>query len=393
MARVTRRNGLIVSAIATLVLLLAMSPADERMQETGGPGIVPFELTGGQDRAEEILAEWGDEGQDAARESLWIDFGFLLAYGAFLTLALAAVRDLARQRGWRPLAAVGEIVVSFGALGATFDALENICLLLTLDGAGAAFPFLATVFAAMKFLFLTTAIVYLLVGLVTRLRRGPIAVGATTVATLFLLAGCGGSDESDDAGTPFEPRATLTAIGGTARTDKPELVMRVEARPGDANIRSAAVTLPSAFMVDQVSLGGLCSEGELEADRCRGRKRMGTARVVSPAYDEALAGPVYAVSGSGELPRLAYVLDGPAEILLRGRIAVLGIRIQAGVDDVPNTPLKTFELRIDGGKPGYLILSRDICRTEITADATFKSQDGESFEQQIPLMANCENSQ
>jgi hypothetical protein len=167
---VTRRNGLIVSAIATLALLLAMSPADERMQDTGGPGIVPFELTGGQDRADEILAEWGDEGQDAARESLWIDFAFLLAYGTFLTLALAAVRDLARERGWRRLVAIGGVVVSFGALVAAFDALENVCLLLTLDDAGAAFPLLATVFAACKFILLTTAIAYLLAGLGMRLR-------------------------------------------------------------------------------------------------------------------------------------------------------------------------------------------------------------------------------
>jgi hypothetical protein len=166
---VTRRRGLIASGIATLVLLLAMSPADGRMKDTGGPGIVPFELTGGQDRADEILSEWGEAGRDAARESLWIDFGFLLAYGTFLTLALAAVRDLARERGWRRLAAIGAVAVSFGALGAMFDALENVGLLLTLGGAGAAFPLLATIFAVCKFILLGTAIVYLLVGLVLRL--------------------------------------------------------------------------------------------------------------------------------------------------------------------------------------------------------------------------------
>jgi hypothetical protein len=172
---VTRRWGLIATGIATLVLLLAMSPAEDRMQERG-PGMVTFELTGGQDRADEILSEWGEDGQDAARESLWIDFGFLVAYGTFLTLALAAVRDLARQRGWRRLAAIGGVVVSFGALGAAFDALENICLLLTLDGAGAAFPLLATIFATCKFVLLTIAIAYLLAGLATRLlSRGPAA--------------------------------------------------------------------------------------------------------------------------------------------------------------------------------------------------------------------------
>jgi len=172
MARMSgRQMGLIATAVASIALLLAMSPAENRAKDTGGPGIVPFELSGGQGKADEILAEWGEEGQDAARESLWIDFGFLLAYGALLTLALAATRDLARRRGWARMAAVGAAIISFGALAAGFDALENICLLLTLDGAGAAFPLLATIFAAIKFLLLAIAIAYIFAGLGMRLAK------------------------------------------------------------------------------------------------------------------------------------------------------------------------------------------------------------------------------
>ena len=157
-----------MSGMATLALLLAMSPAENRMTETGGPGMVPFELTGGQHRADEILAEWGDSGQDAARESLWIDFGFLLAYGTFLTLALRAVRDMAATRHWRRLHALGAAAIWFGAICAGFDALENVCLLLTLGGAGAAFPLLATIFASCKFAFLAMAIAYLAAALAMR---------------------------------------------------------------------------------------------------------------------------------------------------------------------------------------------------------------------------------
>jgi hypothetical protein len=166
---------MIVTGIAALLLLWAMSPAEDRMKDSGGPGMVPFELTSGQERADEILAEWGEEGQDAAREQLWIDFAFLLAYGAFLTLALRATRDLAGSRGWRRLAAIGGVAVLLGALSAGFDALENICLLLTLSGAGAALPLLATIFAACKFILLAAAIAYLLAGLAMRLGSGRLA--------------------------------------------------------------------------------------------------------------------------------------------------------------------------------------------------------------------------
>src|SRR4249919_1934295 len=162
---VTRRTGLIASGIASVLLLLAMSPADNRMKDTGGPGVIPFELTGGQDRADEIMAEWGEDGKDAARESLWIDFGFLIAYGTFLTLALRATRDAAAKRGWRRLDALGAAAIWLGAICAGFDALENVFLLLTLGGAGAAAPLAATIFASLKFLFLAASIAYLLAAL------------------------------------------------------------------------------------------------------------------------------------------------------------------------------------------------------------------------------------
>lgn len=133
------------------------------------------ERDGDAGTADEILAEWGEDGRDAARESLWIDFGFLLAYGTFLTLALRAVREMAATRHWRRLHALGAAAIWFGAIGAGFDALENVCLLLTLSGAGAAFPLLATIFASCKFAFLAMAIAYLVAGLAMR-AVGPQAI-------------------------------------------------------------------------------------------------------------------------------------------------------------------------------------------------------------------------
>jgi hypothetical protein len=159
-----RRWGMITAALAALLLLWAMSPLEDRMQ-ANGPGVVPFELSGGQERADEILVEWGEDGRAAARDQLWIDYGFRLAYGALLGLAGAAVRDLCRARGLDRLARAGRIGVWLGPLAAGFDALENACLLLTVGGDGAAFPLLATVFAACKFALLAAALLYILAGL------------------------------------------------------------------------------------------------------------------------------------------------------------------------------------------------------------------------------------
>jgi hypothetical protein len=209
-------------------------------------------------------------------------------------------------------------------------------------------------------------------------------------AAALLIAGCGGSDTESVSEEPFAPRASLRAVGGTVRTDKPRLVIRVEARPGDENIRSVAVNLPPVVLVDTTAVGKICSQRELKSDECAGSHRLGSARVLSPAYDGALSGPVYLVSGSGgPLPGLAYLLSGPADVLLRGRVVSKGGRIQAGVDDVPDTPLNTFELTLDGGRSGYLVLSRNICKARALADGTFTSQEGQTYRQKIPLEADC----
>ena len=165
----TRGRALVLLAVAVLALLAAMQPAETRMTDNG-PGMVPFELAGSAHRSEEIQAEWGEEGRDAARQQLWIDYGFILAYGAFLVLAAAAIRDLARSRGWRRLVTVGAFAVPAGGIAAGCDAIENACLLLTLGGAGSWAPVTATAFATAKFALLVLAIAYILAGLAMRLR-------------------------------------------------------------------------------------------------------------------------------------------------------------------------------------------------------------------------------
>ena len=190
----TRRTALWLTGAAALVLGTVLLAIDDRMWDAGGPGIIGFELAGSEDRAGDILLEWGDEGQDAARLSLWLDFAYLVFYGAFLYLAAAATRDLARARGWARLAAIGRVAVPAAPAAAAFDAAEDIALLVVLGGdGGAAGPVIATAFAGLKFLMLTVVIVYVLAGLVRRAyARSPRAVWlaavGTGVAVVVLLA-------------------------------------------------------------------------------------------------------------------------------------------------------------------------------------------------------------
>jgi hypothetical protein len=166
-----RRKWLIGSGVATVVLDVAVVVLDRKLTGTGGPSILGFELAGSEERAAEIVAEWGSSGRDYARWSLWIDYAFMLSYGVFFTLAALATRDFARQHGLRALAAVGAVAPIAAAAAAGFDAIENAFLLLTLGGhGGSAAPVIATAAASIKFLLIAVAIVYALWGLVSRLR-------------------------------------------------------------------------------------------------------------------------------------------------------------------------------------------------------------------------------
>ena len=167
-----RKRALIVSAIAMVVLGLILLAIDRDMTDTGGPGIIGLEVAGTQDRAQEILSEWGDDGTDAAKRSLWLDYAYILAYATFGVLAAAATRDLAERRGWRRMGAFGVAVVPFAAAAGAFDAIEDVGLLLVVNGHGGTLaPALAKACASLKFLLLGITIVYLVAGLVLRLRH------------------------------------------------------------------------------------------------------------------------------------------------------------------------------------------------------------------------------
>jgi hypothetical protein len=167
-----RRRALILLAIAAVAIGIVLAVLDGRMRDAGGPGIVGFEFAGSEERAAEILADWGEEGEEAARASLWVDYPYILAYAGFLTLAAIATRDLAASRGWRRMAAAGVAAIPMAAAAGAFDAIEDVGLLLALDGQGGdVAPLMATVCASLKFVLLALVIAYLLAGLLLRARE------------------------------------------------------------------------------------------------------------------------------------------------------------------------------------------------------------------------------
>ncbi len=170
MSRTHRKRALIPLGVATVTFTVILEVIDPS-HVSHGPTILAFEFAGSHARAAQIVAEWGAKGRSAAHLSLLLDYGYMLSYGLFFALAGFAVRDAARARGWRRLAAIGGVVPFFALGAASFDASENVALLLTLAGKGGGFaPPFAAVCSVVKFALITVAILYASCGLVVWLR-------------------------------------------------------------------------------------------------------------------------------------------------------------------------------------------------------------------------------
>lgn len=165
-----RRSALVVLGIAT-VAFTAILVLTDPSQVSHGPDVMAFEFAGSRAHAAQIMGEWGPKGRSAAHLSLILDYGYMLSYGLFFALAGFAVRDIARSRGWRRVAAAGAVIPFFALAAAIFDASENIALLLTLGGHGGSLaPPFATVCSTFKWTLIGVAILYVLLGTALRMR-------------------------------------------------------------------------------------------------------------------------------------------------------------------------------------------------------------------------------
>ncbi len=187
----------------------------------------------------------------------------------------------------------------------------------------------------------------------------------------------------------FKPTMTVAQKGGAARAQNPQLEFHLKTRPGDANVKSVAVTLSKAWAIDQRHLGNLCSEAELASKKCAGRQAIGRASVKTPLLDAPLAGPVYAVSGKGGLPRLAFILDGQVSLVPRAKSSSVKGALKTVVPTVPDAPIGDFRLTVFGGKKGYLINTRSLCAKKVVSTVEYVAQNGKKLTQHIKAKAAC----
>jgi hypothetical protein len=184
---------------------------------------------------------------------------------------------------------------------------------------------------------------------------------------------------------PFRPTFDMSvgSSGTTGWRQHPPMSVRVTQQVGEAGILGNGVTLPFEIGPHLAALGTVCTNAQLAANACPAGSQVGTANATSPFLATPLDGPVYLAEQQGVvIPGLVADLRGRVPLKIRIATTILGGRlIKSTVTGVPDLPVGSFTLNLDGGDKGVLESKFDLCRSgskfrRLAAGVTFDAHSG-----------------
>jgi hypothetical protein len=191
----------------------------------------------------------------------------------------------------------------------------------------------------------------------------------------------------------FKPRLSLSLGGATKRNRNPSVKAVLRPRAGQANVKRAAVFLPPTQQIDNASIQNPCTRVQFAAEACPKGSILGRAKAISPLLDQPLVGRVYFRSNGGKrpLPDLVADLRGQIDIVLVGEVTAVRGRIRTLFATVPDAPVSRFELRISGGKRGWLVNNDDLCKQPQRALVQMRGQNGRQISFKPIVATACKN--
>ena len=198
---------------------------------------------------------------------------------------------------------------------------------------------------------------------------------------------------ADCASLGFKPSLSFRLRGGTSRGSHPKLKAVLRMPSGGANIAAASVVLPHSEFLDQSHIRTVCTRVQFAARHCPPGSEYGRAMASTPLFGQPLKGPVYLRSSNHELPDLVAALRGPAsqpiEVDAVGRLDSVNGGIRTTFAVVPDAPIKSFTLAMQGGKKGLLVNSANLCTGTHSASAKFRAQNGRTSTLHPPMRSSC----
>jgi hypothetical protein len=178
----------------------------------------------------------------------------------------------------------------------------------------------------------------------------------------------------------FRPKLKIGLNGGSKRGSHPALRAVLSARPKDANIGSAVVTLPKSAFLDQAHIRTICTRVQFAAHHCPEGSEYGYAKAWTPLLEEPIEGPVYLRSSSHKLPDLVVHLQGLVDVDVVSRIDSFKGGLRSSFETVPDAPVSRFVLTMQGGDHGLVVNSQNLCAGTNRAEARFSGQNGKAYD-------------
>jgi hypothetical protein len=214
------------------------------------------------------------------------------------------------------------------------------------------------------------------------------SVDADSYASQTPVSGSNAFTPTDCDKLPFKPEitASMGAPGATATATHVPFTATISQGSGESAQASAAVTLPAGLGPSINGATALCPPAQFAVDACPAGSRVGTAKIATPLLADPVSGPVYELQGSGGLPGVGVAFGGKLPFKLTGKVAIAGGRLQNVFAGLPDVPLSTFTLAIDGGPHGLLQAAQDLCSGPArTVNGAFTGQSGATAAPSAPV--------
>lgn len=210
----------------------------------------------------------------------------------------------------------------------------------------------------------------------------------------FQVGGC--------AALPFTPKLTLRVgeKGKTGNGKMPPLEVSLAMTRGQANNRGVRVTLPRTFNSRLRVINDACTLEQFHAGQV-GCKQVGTAVAKTPLLDQPLLGKAFFVRNTvRRIPDLMVALQGQGsaslvKVNLTGKVVIpRNLSLQTDFDTVPDVPIDSFTLSLQGGANGVIGNIGNLCtaktRRALKAGLVFTGQSGKRVaRQQAMTVAGC----
>jgi hypothetical protein len=222
----------------------------------------------------------------------------------------------------------------------------------------------------------------------------PASVGGLLSSTLGQTVPLSVRYQLSDCGRlRFKPAMKLFLRGKTRRGGHPALTVVLQPRPGDANIASLSLAMPSSEFLEQSHIKTICTRVQFAADQCPAAAVYGKATVTTSLLDYPLAGNVYLRSSDNLLPDLVPALEGPSwqpvKVEAAGRTDSIKGGIRNTFDFIPDAPFTKLTTRLPGGAKGLLVNSRDICQRPYYATVKYTAHNNRTYVDHPKLRVKC----